>query len=327
MPPRVSVVIPTHARETRLAFALDSLAEQTAPLDSFEVVVVRSPGASPPFANAPDGIDVTWLISEKHGAPAKRNVGWLAARAPLVAFMDDDCRVAPGWVDQLLAAARTRGADHAFLVQGRTAPDPDELHLLSGLARTVEISAPSGLYETCNLAIPVGLLRDLGGFDESFKDTWGEDTDLGLRAEEMGAELVWNGDALAWHAVHAQPLWRALRDARRRREHARLIARHPRLRRQMPGGIFVNVAHGDVTFALGCMLAIPFLSRGKLALAGIAPAPYLSRVTTEFVRAEPGISRRRVARFIAHLPSRALIDAVETLWTIRGALDQRTPVA
>ncbi len=45
--PLVSVVIPTHRRETRLSFALDALAAQTLPLDRFEVVAVRSPDAGP----------------------------------------------------------------------------------------------------------------------------------------------------------------------------------------------------------------------------------------------------------------------------------------
>ena len=40
MTPDVSVVIPTHDRETRLAFALEALAEQTLARERFEVIVV-----------------------------------------------------------------------------------------------------------------------------------------------------------------------------------------------------------------------------------------------------------------------------------------------
>ena len=40
----VTVVIPTYDRETRLAFALEALAEQTLDRERFEVIVVRAPG-------------------------------------------------------------------------------------------------------------------------------------------------------------------------------------------------------------------------------------------------------------------------------------------
>ena len=57
--------------------------------------------------------------------------------------------------------------------------------------------APSGWYETCNIAYPRELLERLGGFDAAFAGNdrgdypvGGEDTDLGLRARAAGAELV-----------------------------------------------------------------------------------------------------------------------------------------
>jgi len=327
MPPRLTVVIPTHARETRLAFALDSLADQTVAAGSYEVIVVRSPASPLPHAEPPPEIDVTFLESPRKGPSAQRNFGWKAARSPLVAFMDDDCRVAPGWIERILAASEACEVGRAFVIQGRTEPDPDELHLLYGLARTVEITAGSGLYETCNIAYPVELLEALGGFDESFVYPWGEDTDLGLRAEDHGAELAWAGDAIAWHAVHADTLLRAIRGAERRRDHARLIARHPRLRQRMPARVFVNVAHRDVVFGVGCLLLMPLLTRRRAALAALAPAPYLFRTASEFARSERATGWRHMARFMGHLPSRALIDLAETFWTVRGAIDHRAPIA
>ena len=79
MAPAVSVVIPTHARETRLAFALDSLADQTLPPDRFEVIVVRVAGASGPRVRAPSGLTVRELESPELGPVPQRNAGWRAA--------------------------------------------------------------------------------------------------------------------------------------------------------------------------------------------------------------------------------------------------------
>ena len=50
----MAVVIPTTRRETRLAFALDALMEQTMPRDRFEVIVVRA-AHDGPYTAAPDG--------------------------------------------------------------------------------------------------------------------------------------------------------------------------------------------------------------------------------------------------------------------------------
>ena len=55
------------------------------------------------------------------------------------------------------------------MVQGRTAPDPDEAHLLHGLARSVEIDAPEPPgTRPATSPIPRALLERLGGFDERF---------------------------------------------------------------------------------------------------------------------------------------------------------------
>ncbi|MET0750276.1 MAG: glycosyltransferase, partial [Solirubrobacterales bacterium] len=149
--PEIAVVIPTRGRETRLAFALEALAAQTVACERFEVVVVRDGDAEPPLAGAPPGLRLRELTRPGVAGPtAKRNLGWRATEAPLVAFTDDDCRPQPGWVGAMIGAAP---GERGFL-QGRTEPDPDELYLLPGLSRTQEVSKPTGWFEACNVAYP-----------------------------------------------------------------------------------------------------------------------------------------------------------------------------
>jgi GT2 family glycosyltransferase len=323
MAPRVSVVIPTHARETRLAFGLEALAAQTLDPDEFEVIVVRPHEAEGPFATPPDGLDVRELRAPR-GPGSQRNAGWRAASGEWIAFVDDDCRVTPGWLWALLAAAEREEGE--VIVQGRTEPDPDEAHLLFGMARTIRITAPSGLYETCNLLVRRELLERLAGFDEKFdRYGWGEDTDLGLRAEELGARLAWADDALAWHAVYPNPLPHALRDARRRRGFARLIGRHPRLRERMPLGLFVSRKHAGVAaLALGAACAALGGRRAR-PVAVAAALPYAAEIAAGFAR-QRALSPRSLARLALHLPARLTADATETAATVRGAIEERTPV-
>ena len=318
MPARLSIVIPTHARETRLAFALEALAEQSANREDFEVIVVRSPSSPRPWTQAPVGLDVTFLDSPLAGPAAQRNVGWRAARADKVAFLDDDCRVSSDWVDRLMDYS-----DDDLIVQGRTEPDPDEAHLLFGLARSIRITSESGLYETCNIVYPKPVLEALGGFDEAYSYPWAEDTDLGLRARSAGTGLVFANDALAWHAVHANTLSQAVRGAEKRRDFPKLVARHAVLREGMSSRVFVNRAHRDIAFAVaGLAIGLVATRRRRVAIA-LGCAPYLTRLTREFAAAPGSKSVRRVVRFAMHVPSRAAVDAAETAWTVRGSVENR----
>ena len=314
----IAVVIPTFRRETRLRFALEALAEQTLAPSRFEVVVVRAPGAEGPFATAPEGLEVRFERAPAPGPAAQRNHGWQAAAAPLVAFTDDDCRPDPGWLDSLLAAARD-----GCLVQGRTTVDPDEAHLLTGLARTVEVDPPSPWFESCNIAYPRELLERLGGFDEAFEMPWGEDTELGLRAVEAGASVLYAPQALVRHAVVARMLPAALAEARRREALPRLIARHPEQRSALYGRWFANRAHAAI--AIGVLGGVLVRRRGRRAALLTATLPFLAH-NLDYNRGRGLGSPEGLVRFAAAMPARLVLDLAEVAAALRGSARHGTLV-
>ena len=312
--PQVAVVIPTRNRETRLSFALEALAEQTLTRDRFEVVVVRAADAAGPFANAPPGLRVRFLTHRGPPGPAaQRNTGWRAAEAPLIAFTDDDCRPDPQWLERLLAAS----GDADVFVQGRTEPDPDERHLLIGLARTLHVDRPNDWYATCNMAYPAALLERLGGFDETFRFS-AEDADLGLRAREAGARRVFEHRALVHHAVLPESLAGAIREASRRDATPRLFARHPGHRRELYYGAFWKKEHAALLLAMAGVVAF----RRRPAIAAVAAAPYLNCYVDWRRAATP----RGLARIALNLSARVMLDAAELAVTARGALAERVLV-
>ncbi len=300
-------------RETRLAFLLEALQQQTLARDRYEVVVVRGRDPGEP-AGAAETLGATVLESPRAGPAALRNRGIAAARGPLIAFTDDDCRPAADWLERLVEAAERESG--SFLLQGRTEPDPDEARRLHGLARSQSIVGPSDWYETCNIAYPRELLERLGGFDERF-DGGGEDADLGLRAVAEGARAVYLDDARVWHAVHSRHLWQAVREQARWQTIPLVIASHAEQRRALEASLFWRAGHPRVLLAVAGVLA----SRraGPVALA--AAAPYVRYHLIGYDRTPRGLARAAI-----DLPGRALVDLAGVATTARAALRHRTAV-
>lgn len=314
--PDICVVIPTRDRETRLVFAMEALAEQTLARERFEVIVVRDEGAPRPRAVPPPGLPIRELeVSEPTASPPphKRNLGWRASKAPLVAFLDDDCRPLSGWLEQLLAAAPRDGR---AIVQGWTGADPDESGKLHPLARTVEVDPPSGWFETCNIAYSRELLERVGGFYD-VKGWFGDDTDLGLRAVAAGGVVSPAPAARVHHAVFHRGPVEAIRDQLNRGHTAVIIARHPSQRRQLMWGVFTRADHPLLLIA-GAGVALSH--RNKIGL--LLTLPYLRR--------QFGLSRLRtpwgLVRMPMQLTTRVAVDLAGIAGGLRGSLRHRSLV-
>ena len=102
----VSVVISTYNRADVLPHALVSLLQQEAPGIRYEVVVVdnNSTDSTRPVVEsilARGCPNLRYLFEVRQGVAYGRNTGILAAKAPIIAFTDDDVTVAPDWIATL----------------------------------------------------------------------------------------------------------------------------------------------------------------------------------------------------------------------------------
>ncbi|MHB8658679.1 MAG: glycosyltransferase family 2 protein [Solirubrobacteraceae bacterium] len=317
--PELSVVVASRDRPLRLRWLLGALAEQTIGPERFEVIVChdsRGPETAALLAGHP--LSLLGSLHEQAFpagtllAGAKRNAGWRIARAPIIAFTDDDCRPPADWLEQIAASVRRHpGA----IVQGSTRPDPEELELALRVphARTQNITPPSVWAETCNIAYPRSVLERLGGFDESVES--GEDTDLALRAGDAGVVLVGAPGALTYHAVHVDGLRALLRSTSRWEPVPWLIARHPTLRGECFCGVFWRESHGWMVLALVGGL-FPRRAAGLLMML-----PWTWRARHDY---GPGVRGR--LRSLGELPSQALIDLTEIRVLARGSRRYRTLV-
>jgi len=87
----------------------------------------------------------------------------------------------------------------------------------------------------------------------------------------------------------------------------------------------VSRKHGAVAaLALGALGALGGGRRAR-RLAVAAALPYAAEVAANFAR-QRTLSPRALARLALHVPARLAVDAAETAATVRGAIEERTPV-
>ena len=314
--PDVAVVVATRNRSDRLPALVAALERQTVDPARYEVLIVDDASTDDTPAvlqelTAATPLTLRTIRPPAHGGPAAgRNQGWRATRAAVVAFTDDDCLPAPGWLQAGLSALD--GAPR--VVVGRTMPPPDQL------ARCRE---PFALYldvdnvryfETCNVFYRrVDLLRS-GGFDPRYRRPGGEDTDLGLRVTDLGVEAVFADDAVVFHDVRVPSAVEALRHAWRWEDIPLVVKDRPWARRELlHSWLFWRPSHLVTAAALVGLATGPFWRPG-LALT----APWLRhRLAVAPVAAGYGTRLRT-------LPLAFAVDAVEVATMIRGSLRHRT---
>jgi succinoglycan biosynthesis protein ExoM len=217
-----SVVICTYNRPAMLEAALRScLRDATRRALPFEIVVADNSvaGHAPAIVArvASADIPVRVVPVAPPNISLARNAGLRAATAPLVAFMDDDLEVAPGWLDALVDALAASGAD---IAQGPLRPrfpaDQPPAWDPSGARFANLVDRPTGsLIGVDRKARPAGFapstanslwraatcFTDPAPFDPAFGVSGGEDLDLFLRLARRGRRLVWCAEAAARETV------------------------------------------------------------------------------------------------------------------------------
>jgi len=331
--PEIAVAVASHERPLRLRWLLHALAEQTVAVERFEVVVAHD-DAGEETQRLLEGHELARAGTLRHlrvapgdGSIASlRNLAWRAARAPLVAFTDDDCRPPADWLERALAAAVARpGA----VVQGATRPEPLERHG-NGRApwqRSQHIDPPTPWVQACNALYPRALLERVDGFAEDPVVLVGEDTDLAERARAAGAHVVGDPALLTFHAIEDASLPGRLRSLWRWRDLPLLFRRHPRLRSELLGRVFWRPSHLWLALALAAAGFGTRAAGGRRSrlVSGSITASALAAWGYERLPRYGGDVRGRL-RALSELPAWAAVDLVETAALLRGSVRHRSPL-
>ncbi|MBD0282898.1 MAG: HAD-IIIA family hydrolase [Thermoleophilaceae bacterium] len=279
------VVIPSTGRES-LGRLLRALRTGYGPLPERVLVVDDRPDAERPLT-VPEGVEV--VRGPARGPAAARNVGWRAASAEWVAFLDDDVVPPSGWRDALAGdlsrppeAAASQGRIVVPLPRHRRPTDWERN--VAGLERA--------RWATADMAFRRCALAAVGGFDERFRHAYREDSDLGLRLTNAGFRVE-RGRRHVLHPVGPADPWTSLRlqagnvdDVLMRALHGprwreRAGAPRGRLRRHLAttaaglSGLAALAARRPTPAAVG--LGLWAVGTAELACARIAPGPRATR--------------------------------------------------
>jgi histidinol-phosphate phosphatase family protein len=309
------VVIPTAGRES-LSRLLDSLAEGGGPPPARTIVVDDRPE---PVPIERPGIEV--LASGGRGPAAARNVGWRAATAEWVAFLDDDVVAPPGWRAGLADDLEDL-PEHAAGSQGAIRVPPTDSRRPTDWERNVR-GLEDARWATADMAYRRPALAAVGGFDERFRRAYREDADLGLRLIEAGFEIR-AGSRHVIHPVRPAGPGVSVRLQAGNADDALMRAVHGRDWRERAGAPRGRLPLHVLTTAAG-LAAVAALAAGRRRAAGVAAAAWAA-ATAEFAwrRTAPG---PRSAKEIATMTWTSAALPPAAVWhRLRGELRARREV-
>ncbi len=264
--PEVTVCVPVKDRRERMLRCLEALLAQDHP--SYEVLVLdngSTDGTAEACRERAASASVPVRVEVVHGAVgAVRNAGARHARGAIVAYTDSDCVADPGW----LSAGAVRFSDPAVgVVTGRTLPELPGPY--DRWPATIEVTGPTGRFESCNLFLRREPFLQTPGFDEEVGHFW-EDTPAGWGLVFAGWRAEYEDAALVRHDVTYPGFAWHLRRARKYGGAAAAVRRYPRLRDELLWHrYFLRRRNAAFAAAVAGVLLTP-LDRRALALA----APY-----------------------------------------------------
>ena len=225
--PRLSAVIPLYNCLPLTRRCLETL-QATLPGDLPHEIILVDDGSTDGTRAWLDTLaaPVRVLLNDRNlGFAAACNRGAAAARGEVLALLNSDLELLPGWLEPMLAGfARlpaagcvgnvqlrhgTRALDHAGIIIGADGKPAHLRTLPADSPATPGYAAMAAVTGACAL-LPRVLFTGLGGFDEGFVNG-GEDIDFCFRARAAG-HTIWTAlNSTVLHHVSASP-GRKLRD-------------------------------------------------------------------------------------------------------------------
>jgi glycosyltransferase involved in cell wall biosynthesis len=196
--PLVSVVVAVHNGERFLRAALQSLYAQD--YDPFEVIFIDDGSADSSGDIAREFAGIRYVYQENKGLAAARNAGLELARGEFLAYLDDDdiipshkLRRQAGYLVDNPDVGCVLGRQEIMLEPGVEPPD--------WLTRDAIFGDLDGI-PFVSAMIRTNILREVGGFDATYR--FAEDRDLFVRLREHDVRIEVIPEILLYRRFHGE---------------------------------------------------------------------------------------------------------------------------
>jgi glycosyltransferase involved in cell wall biosynthesis len=321
----VSVVVTTNGQLDLLDRSLDALTRQDYPAGAYEVIIVDDEPdrntlqlvAGWRARTLERGPRLVYIANETaHGPAAARNRGWRVARAPVIAFTDDDTVPSTSWLSEGIAGLD----DHTDVVCGRIEMPlprvPTDYQREASRCVTAEFAA-------ANCFCRRGVLDALGGFDERFRIGWREDSDLHFRLLKMNATITRLPDAVVVQPPRPAPWGASLIQLHKVSFDALLYKKHPELYRQK----IRRLPWWEDYAIIAALLVAGFgLAAGHEMLAVTGAGAWMVLTSMLCIRRLRGTAKTP-SHIADMLVTSALMPPVAVFWRALGAIKYRVRFA
>ena len=210
--PAVSVLVLNHNGRAHLAECLPTLDAQTYPRELVDIVVVDngSTDDSLPFVTRQHPRARVIAFGGNRGFAGPYNEAARRCESPLIAFLNNDTKVAPSWLEELVSAldrqqATCAGSRILDWTGGRIDFAGGIVSFIGhswqrdeGCRHRSSTRGADAVRVRGSMIVDRAAFLDAGGFDESFF-AYFEDVDLGWRLNLLGHKVVFAPSAVTWH--------------------------------------------------------------------------------------------------------------------------------
>ncbi len=257
---KISIIIPTLNSVKYLPSCLKAIAEGISLPDEYEVIIVDN-GSADDTLRISEGFGAQVLQDRLKTVAGLRNWAVSQAKGDVLFFLDSDCVVRPGWLQEACGILK----DDHIKVAGCWYDLPENATWVqrawdSHMSRRRQIAGETDWIPSGNLWIRNDVFKGIGGFSEDLQT--GEDTDFCRRLRESGFKIisvpnltvVHLGEASSLGVFFKKQLW-----------HGR--GGIQRFVREFPVYVF------DKTFIFSCIMLMCFIGiviSGLMKAAGMA---------------------------------------------------------
>jgi len=204
----LSFVVPAYNEEAYLGACLDSILNQIRGLEHLtEIIVVNNASTDRTREIAlsyvsKNGPRVRLVDELRKGLPYARQAGFLASTGSLIANVDADSRLTPGWVEKVLTTFRNHETSEGRPLVSLSGPlvyydlTPRQRRLVHVFYMIAWLTYATNKYilrvgsmvQGGNFVLSRAALEAIGGYDTSIT-FYGEDTDIARRLHAVGKVL------------------------------------------------------------------------------------------------------------------------------------------